>query len=315
MAGRIYIPNEVKESIKSHLKVAIENAENAYENACEEEDALTGQLGFSLKCKQKRVYVTSLSDSKDVQPGVWKWSFKYYKFRGRGPKPTENILGADGIFEFGVQRGGNFRKKSLLFQSKNDLENDKGLYLQAIKLSNWREASFVINFTPKSIEAFQLDDVLKARGSRKRIQNVSSLYKVLSEQYIDCHIGDTDLAYDAQLHRLTWRDYDNKTINTKFNIKNRIRLKIIPPKYHNYDIGDEIPNYEVYKHRMYVSDEDLFALGDSFTESELKKERNKYAIAYHTDLNKDLDDLHMEILKRRMQEANKVYERLRNEKL
>ena len=315
MAGRIYIPNEVKESIKSHLKVAIENAENAYENACEEEDALTGQLGFSLKCKQKRVYVTSLSDSKDVQPGVWKWSFKYYKFRGRGPKPTENILGADGIFEFGVQRGGNFRKKSLLFQSKNDLENDKGLYLQAIKLSNWREAAFVINFTPKNIEAFQLDDVLKARGSRKRIQNVSSLYKVLSEQYIDCHIGDTDLAYDAQLHRLTWRDYDNKTINTKFNIKNRIRLKIIPPKYHNYDIGDEIPNSEVYKHRMYVSDEDLFALGDSFTESELKKERNKYAIAYHTDLNKDLDDLHMEILKRRMQEANKVYERLRNEKL
>ncbi len=144
---------------------------------------------------------------------------------------------------------------------------------------------------------------------------MSSLYKVLSEQYIDCHIGDTDLAYDAQLHRLTWRDYDNKNINTKFNIKNRIRLKIIPPKYHNYDIGDEIPNSEVYKHRMYVSDEDLFALGDSFTESELKKERNKYAIAYHTDLNKDLDDLHMEILKRRMQEANKVYERLRNEKL
>ncbi len=315
MAGRIYIPNEVKKSIKSHLKVAIENAENAYENACEEEDALTGQLGFSLKCKQKRVYVTSLSDSQDVQPGVWKWSFKYYKFRGRGPKPTENILGADGIFEFGVQRGENFQKKSLLFQSKNDLENDKGLYLQAIKLSNWREAAFVINFTPKSIEAFQLDDVLKARGSRKRIQNVSSLYKVLSEQYIDCHIGDTDLEYDAQLHRLSWRDYDNKTINTKFNIKNRIRLKIIPPKYHNYDIGDEIPNSEVYKHRMYVSDEDLFALDDSFTESELKKERNKYVISYHPDLNRDLDDLHMEILKRRMQEANKVYERLRNEKL
>lgn len=243
MPRKIYIPDEVKESIFDHLKTAIDNAAEAYENASEEEDTLTGQLGFSLNCKVKKVNVKA-DRQKEQLPGIWKWSLKYTKFRGRGPKATENIVGADGIFEFGVKYGKGIQKKSLLFQAKNDLNTDKQLFYQSLKLSTWREAAFVINFTPNEIEAFHIDDVVRSQGARGNISEKFSLYNFLSEIFIECLIGDLDLEYDARAHRLIWISHNGEKVNTKFSVKNRFSLEVVPPEYNDSDYGREIPLFQ-----------------------------------------------------------------------
>jgi len=311
MRRKINIPSEVRESIFEHFREAINKAVEAYESANEEEDALTGQLGICLKCTSKSVMVNS-NQEKEQRAGVWKWSFNYYKFRGRGPKPTENILGADGIFEFGIQYGDRFQKKSVLFQSKNDLKTDRELFNQSLKLSTWREAAFVLNFTPDKIESFYLDDVIKSNGTRRNIVNSFELYDFLCNVFLECLIGDMDLEYDGRTHRLTWLTQSNNKVNTKFAVKNRFSLKVVPPKYKDDSYGAEIPNSEVHNHRMKFSPEDLFLLEYTFTKKELTKARNKYAQIYHSDVNNDLDELMKHIQKRRMQEGNYAYEELKH---
>jgi len=309
MPRKIYIPDEVKKSILDHFKKAIDNATEAYKNASEEEDALTGQLGFSLNCKVKKVNVKG-DRQKEQLPGIWKWSLKYTKFRGRGPKATENIVGADGIFEFGVSYGKSFQKKSLLFQAKNNLSTDN----QSLKLSTWREAAFVMNFTPNEIEAFYIDDVVRSQGVRKNISEKLLLYNFLSEIFIECLIDDLDLEYNPRAHRLIWISNNGEKVNTKFSVKNRFFLKVVPPEFNDGDYGREIPLSEIYNHRMQFSPEDLFSLQGAFSTKELRKARNKYALAYHSDRTNELDDLLMQINKRRMQEGNLVFEELLRKK-
>lgn len=313
MPKKIYIPDEVRESILSHLKSSIARATEAYENASEEEDTLTGQLGFSLNCKTKKVVVKG-DRQKEQMPGTWKWFLKYTKFRGRGPNATENILGADGIFEFGVKYGRRFRKKSLLFQAKNNLSADKQLFYQSLKLSTWREAAFVINFTPDEIEAFYIDDVVRSQGVRKNIPEIIPLYDFMSDIFIECLIGDINLEYNARAHRLIWISNSGGRVNTKFSVKNRFSLEVFPPDYKDSDYGRSVPPSEIYNHRMQFSPEDLFSLQGSFTNSELRKARNRYALAYHSDRTNELEDLLMQIKKRRMQEANYVFEELKRKK-
>lgn len=148
MRNKIYIPKEVKVSISEHIRNSINRAVEGYSSACEDEDTLTGHLGALLKIENQEVFV------EDNLPGAWKWSINYYKFRGRGSKATESFLGADGIFELLVNgsKDNQSSKKSLLFQAKNNWKNDKLLYKQCIKLSNWREAAFVVNYTPKNFK-------------------------------------------------------------------------------------------------------------------------------------------------------------------
>ncbi len=137
MRRKLFIPDEVKLSIEKHLHNAINKATEGYLSANEDEDTLTGHVGALLRISNQKVFVKNVEAS-----GTWSWSINYYKFRGRGPKSTENFLGADGIFELIIDYGNNqSSKKSLLFQAKNDWSVDKLLYGQCIKLSTWREAS------------------------------------------------------------------------------------------------------------------------------------------------------------------------------
>lgn len=313
MPGKIYIPNEVKESIIEHLNHAIEDATAAYENASEEEDTLVGQLGFSLKCKMKNIEVKE-NRQREQLPGIWQWSLKYTKFRGRGPKATENIIGADGIFEFGVKYGQSYHKKSVLFQAKNNLSSDNHLFFQSLKLSTWREAAFVINFIPGEIEAFHIDDVIMSQGIREKISNKFSLFSFLSEIFIECQIGDLDLKYDAKAHRLVWLSQQGEKVNIKFYVKNRFSIEVVPPTNENTDYGREISISEIYDHRMKFSPDDLFSLKGEYSHKELKKARNKYALIYHPDRTNQLDDLSMQLNTRRMQEGNFAYAELLKKK-
>ncbi|HEV7857283.1 MAG TPA: hypothetical protein VGO91_01405 [Pyrinomonadaceae bacterium] len=162
MRGNLYIPEEVKESISSHPYASIAKAVEGYVSGSEEEDTLTGGLGENLRISNQKVDVPV---GQEIS-GSWTWSITFHKFRGRGNNATENLLGADGIFELSVGRGdiqANTQKKCLLFQAKNQWQgSDKSLFEQCIKLSTWREASFVLNYIPTDYETLFIDDVIRA---------------------------------------------------------------------------------------------------------------------------------------------------------
>ena len=309
MKRRLYIPDEVKFSIHNHFQNSINRAINGYLSAHEDEDTLTGHLGACLKINNQTVQVNS---SGNEIIGKWIWSIDYYKFRGRGGNATENYLGADGIFELILNNGSQIEKKSLLFQAKKEWHtSDNSLFRQCIKLSTWREASFVLNYTPTSFEAILIDDVIRSRGSREDIAIIYNLANFLGTDFLDCEIGDNDLEYDAIARRLIWRSYNGETVGTIFLPKSRIRLKIKSPQ-----IGDtrrgyrEIPNSEIHNYRMGAYPEDILSLKSHYTQQELTNARRSFALAYHLDRIDTLDELNKSILNRRMQEANGSYEKL-----
>jgi hypothetical protein len=139
---------------------------------------------------------------------------------------------------------------------------------------------------------------------RNDIADKFSLYDFLSSIFLECLIGDFDLEYEARAHRLIWIANDGEKVNTKLSVKNRLSLEVVPPSYNDGNYGKEIPISEIYNYRMQFSPEDLFSLQGAFSNTELRKARNKFALAYHSDRANELDDLLLQINKRRMQEGN-----------
>lgn len=309
MKRKLYIPDEVKLSIFHHLQNSIDRAINGYLSAHEDEDTLTGHLGACLIINNQTIQVPL--EGNEIG-GKWTWSIDYYKFRGRGGNATESYLGADGVFELKLNYGSRSEKKSLLFQAKKEWNTtDKPLFSQCIKLSTWREASFVLNYTPTIFEAILIDDVIRSRGSRKDIANVSNLANFLGTDFLDCEIGDNDLEYDAIARRLIWRSYNGETVGTIFLPKSRIRLKINTPHIGDFRRGyREIPNSSIHDHRIEANPEDILSLKDHYTQQDLKNARRSLALTYHLDRLNTLDELSKSILNRRMQEANRAYDEL-----
>lgn len=155
MVRYIYIPQQVKDDIKNHLDKAIEKAIKGYASAYEDEDVLTGHLFGLMKSDE---HVVSIDDQEIG--GNCKWSIDYKKFRGRGKKATEKIIGADGIFELHLFRDGRTQSKSLLFQSKLDWRTkDNSLYIQCSKLLTWLGASTIINYTQDEFETYKIEEI------------------------------------------------------------------------------------------------------------------------------------------------------------
>ena len=288
-------------------------AVEGYISGNEDEDTLTGDLGASLRTNSQKV---------DVPPGneisgIWTWSITYYKFRGRGNKATENAIGADGIFELKLNWGNNeSQKKCILFQAKNRWQRaDKSLLEQTIKLSTWREASFILNYAPNNYEAFFIDDGIKAKGSRSGISESIPLGAFLSRYFLECLIGDIDLNYDAQSRKLSWRALENKMVSTKFSIPHRFTININPPKKRRraYINPGEINNDEILNYRMQASEEDILSLSPNYNEKDVNSALKRLVKVYHTDLHENLDEFYKEILKRRMQEINYARNKLSSE--
>ncbi len=308
MRRRLYIPDEVNRAMAEHIRTAVLKAVAGYWSASEDEDVLTGHLGASLKIGNQKVRVV---ETQSELPGDWTWSVDYYKFRGRGKNATEHILGADGLFELRLQRGYRTETKSLLFQAKNNWNSDRELVAQCIKLSTWREAAFVLNYTSEAFEAFSLDEVLKLRGVRPSPSHAKSLANFLAEDFLDCLVGDTDLSYEPRARRLVWRAVSGEIVATVFSVKHRIRVNIKPPQSSGHDQVDrQIPNSEIYNYRMEARDEEILSLESEHSIKELKTARNDLALSYHPDRYNEIDDLLRHILNRRMQEINQAYERV-----
>ena len=308
MRRRLYIPQEVTRAMEEHIRAAIPRAVEGYWSANEDEDVLTGHLGACLKIRSEQVRVVELQSER---PGNWTWSVDYFKFRGRGKNATENILGADGLFELRLQLGYRTETKSLLFQAKKDWASHADLVAQCIKLSTWREAAFVMNYTQTAFEAFSLDDVLKAGGSRPQNPDPRELGDFLARDFLECLVGDTDLSYDPRARRLIWRAVSGEIVATVFEVKHRIRVNVKAPPSSDHDRVDrQIPNSQIHNFRMEASDEEILSLPSGYSAKELKASRKALALVYHPDLYNEADDLLRQIINRRMQEVNDAYERV-----
>lgn len=299
------IPPEVKESIKNHLKAKCQEALYGYHSSSEEEDSLTGDLGATLRIRDKRVTVQNQEVGKE---GTWMWSMDYIKFRGRGQNATESILGADGVFELTLNAGGFQERKTILFQTKKDWDYDQNVMLQALKLSNWREASFILNFTENIYETFDIDSAISARGKKPTTPG-KTLEDFLGIDFLDCYVGDVDLRYDSKSRILSWRTIDNEFVATKFSIPQKFSLNIKAPG--SKSTNKIISNSEVFKHRMDAKPEEILSIEHGFTEAQLKDARRKKARIFHLDAAGSKGILIDEINTLRMQEINQAFDILR----
>jgi hypothetical protein len=222
-------------------------------------------------------------------------------------------VGADGIFEVRIMRGRIEQAKSVLFQAKKEWQRDPSLLKQAVRLTTWREAAFVMNYTPENIEAILLDDVIAARGNRTDVKHVLSLSSFLNDLFLSCSIGDTDLYYDAVWKRLTWRAMDDELVATDFFVKNRIRIGIQAPLSGRATLSRTklINRSDIHSYRMKADDQDILGVSSNASENEKTKARNAIALAYHSDRVTLDEELLNDLLKRRVQEANVAYAHLK----
>ncbi len=314
MRRRLFIPQQVKESISNHLRLAVAKAVDGYVSACEDEDTMTGHLGALLRIKNKRVTVPP--ERQEIW-GVWTWSLDYYKFRGRGKGATETYLGADGLFELSLNMGSRKETKSLLFQSKLDWKTDSNLLAQSIKLSTWREAAFVINYTQKGFQAILIDDAIKSKGKYSENVGTVPLERFLDENFVACLIGDTDLKYDAISRKLFWRSMNGQVVCTKFHAGHRFRLNVNSPRHKLHSdrtVDKEISPDEIHDHRMSATEEEILSLEGQHTEKGAKTARRTLALTYHPDKFNAIDEYLKSILNRRMGEVNEAYEYVRSKK-
>lgn len=300
----LYLPYEVRESIRTHFTHACERALDAFDSASEEEDTLTGHFFGLLKIKNQYVEV---KQNELAGKGAWKWEIDYSKFRGRGIDATEKQLGADGILTVKLDQAGQKTQKSILFQSKLKWESSDDIVKQAIRLSTWREASFVLNYEIDRFEAIALDDAIKSKGKKANIRSYYPLPEYLSDVFLACKVGDTDLAYDASRRQLSWRNMNGQLVHTKFSIPNRLMIKISTPN--SAMTSNNVKMSEIHNHRMQASSEEILSLPNTgFTKHEFTKAKRAMAQTYHTDLFPGFEVFEKELLKRRSQEGNAASE-------
>ncbi len=307
MAKRLNIPKKVIESITEHLSNSIDDAIDGFWSANEDEDTLTGHLGACLRTTHVQKVIVEREQQEEIF-GTWSWSIDYTKFRGRGKAATESLLGADGIIELKLSFGNRADTKSLLFQSKLDWDSDSSLVSQAILLSNWREASIVLNYTPDLFEAYSIDSVVSSGGAKSRAKNSLDLKEALNDHFMVCKIGNTDLTYDARTRRLAWRSDSGVIVATQFSIPHRIRVHVNAPKRKDKFMYDKIISPgEIHTHRMQVENNELLMPIFSSSSTSLKKQKQVLSMAYHPDKFSSYSTLLQEIATKRMQEINKAY--------
>jgi hypothetical protein len=306
MARRLFIPAEVLDAISAHISTSIERAIQGFWSANEDEDTLTGHLGACLKTGMHTVIVTQ-----DEINGPWKWSIDYAKFRGRGKNATEFYLGADGILELSVDMGSRTDTKSLLFQAKTDWVNSPDIVEQAIVMSTWREAAIGINYTPTSFDAYSIDNILSSRGVKANARGAIPLQDALSQYFIRCKIGNTDLRYDARSRRLYWRDVNGLLVSVQFSVPQRIRLNVEAPAQGKPLHADkELTPAEISQHRMEVQPKEVLMPLLAPVEIGAKLMKRTLAMTYHPDRYSAYDQLFRDLATRRMQEVNAASDEL-----
>lgn len=310
MPKSLFFPPPVRAAIAEHIKESVGKAEDGYLSAHEDEDALTGHLGGSLRISNQTVVAVG----PDEREGLWTWSVDYTKFRGRGKQATEKVIGADGIFEIRLQNRDQILRKSLLFQAKKEWENDPNLFRQSLLLSNWREAAFVLNYSPTGFQAIELDGIVASRGKRPPNIVARPLSEFLAHDFVDCIVGDTALRYDAQRRILSWLTMSGETVTTRFITRHRFRINVSAPQPHTLNVPRIIKHDEIFRHRMSAEYEDVLGVRATAPEKDKAKARNALAQTYHPDQLNVQDDFLRFLATERMKEINFAYDQLKKPK-
>lgn len=296
MRRPLHIPEPVRLAIEAHVRERLSEVDKRYWSAAEDEDTYTGHLGALLGSSERKVLVNG-------QP--WYWSIEYTKFRGRGKDATEKVIGADGIFEIRVRGIEVEGRKSLLFQSKMGTPVGSEARIQALALSNWREAAVFLSYQPEGIKAFSIDEIIgdgTASGT--------TFDDFFLGSYLACRAGDSDLLYDAKARTLQWRDEQGLRVAVRFPIPRRLRVQILSPS-HRTRSSTIITPKEITEHRMDSTPEDRLGLGAQFSTSELKRAKRKAALLCHPDRMPNLADDLKAAMNRRMAEINVACEVLK----
>ena len=306
MPQSTYLPREVVDSIRKHLDRAVEESRATFESAAEDEDTMTGHLGAHIKHPPERVLVDGTT---------WSWSITYRKLRGRGPAAAEKLTGADGIFDLVVDRGGSQSvRKSALFQAKMFGEGGRHLLEQAVKLSTWREAAFIMDYSPERFTALTISAVLAAQGRSIPITQRTDLATFIVDEFISCNIGDRDLTYDGSSKRLYWRDIDAKYVTVPFVVRHRLKVDVKSPWYRSKTtphVDRILKPEEIHAHRMWATPEDILGVPPDATTRQLNAAKRQAALQLHPDRFSTFDEQIREAANKRMAEANAAYDSLR----
>jgi hypothetical protein len=302
MSGNLWLPDELKAAIREHLDDALSSPAAMFEAASEDEDTLTGHVFGALHTPKTQAVAVVNSEV----AGRWTWKVSYTKFRGRGRGAPERDIGADGIIELSVRRGGQLHRKSALFQAKVGLRGGKPLQEQCARLSTWREAAFVVSYQSKRIVAADIDPILRSRGAlREALAGADSLAEYLGTSFLDCRVGDVDLMYDASARRLTWFDIDGQFVATQFAIPHRLRFEVQEPHAPRFaGPVEHIPPTEILNHRMHVEPHDLFGVEYRAEEETIQAAYTQLARTYHPDQYVSASDLLKTMADMRMKEVN-----------
>jgi hypothetical protein len=174
------------QAISRHVNRAVARAKRGYWSAFAEEDTLTGAVLSKLQARGRKVVV---ADQETSTSHVWTWEIDYHKFRSKPKGAPEPVLGADAIFTIKLRRGQEVHEKSLLMQAKIEAAVNSELLFQCAKLSTWREAAFVLNFSPEEFEAVTLDQVFRSAGRKERELHGKPLDDFISDDFLPCRIG------------------------------------------------------------------------------------------------------------------------------
>lgn len=278
-----------------------------FDSAGEDEDVVTGDFGSLIRRGPVNVPVDAPEGG-----GIWTWTITYKKLRGRGASATEKQVGADGLWEFTLDHGANgVQRKGALFQAKMVGAGGDKLFAQAVVMSTWREAAFVIEYTPDTVFAIHIDDVVAARGKAVRDSARVPFDEFLVDQFIACKVGDPDLLYDRRSRRLFWRDADDRIVVADFSVKHKFDVSVKPPWYFDPSLprpDKELKPNEIHDHRMKAEPHEILRADISATKTELNKARRHIAQLYHPDRAGGFDDQIRAAMNRRMAEVNAAFD-------
>jgi hypothetical protein len=276
-------------------------ATEAHASGQEDEDTLTGQFGAFLRTRRPR----------QVRDGrrTWTWSINYGKFRGRGPNATERIIGADGIIEFSLDDVEQHVKKASLFQAKTGRDTDlQRLLSQSILMTTWKEAAFVIRYAPGGYTAFDLETALKLALGLPRPPE-TPLDEFLTDSFIACTVGDSELHYEPAERILRWRDTNRQIVHTTFAIRHHFDIRVEGPGRFFY-VGEPVTLDGIHDHRMEATDEEMLGVDRNPDSKDVNRARREHSKIYHPDKYQQLDPGVQHIIDMRMKETNTAADRI-----
>jgi hypothetical protein len=178
----IPVPKEIIEILSSHIQSNCGRAESGWEHAREDEDTVTGDFFGIMR--------TGWNST-----GSFSWRFSYNKFRGRGGKALEKIVGGDGIITIHFTDGLKDIQyyKSLVFQAKK--EEGRFDKEQREKMRRYfPDGNIMVIFGAGGYKAYDDDPTGAVR-----------LCDMITNNFLTCKIGIEGLYYDSDTRRLMKR--------------------------------------------------------------------------------------------------------------